>query len=503
MRRHFLLALALLACLASCTHDNLADFNQPAAGGLHKVLTIVHTNDTHSQIDPLTQQGTSIGGVEERATLLDMVRHSNEDVIYLDAGDVVQGQPYFNLWKGELETLCMNQQQLVASTFGNHEFDNGLEPLLATLKLAKYKLVNCNYHCENTVLKDYVIPHLIIERHGVKIGITGVTCNPNQLILNSHWEGITYEPASDAANREARLLRENGCDLVVLISHEGYWESDAVGDRMIARQSHDIDMIIGGHTNTNIENGLVVMNADGKPVVITQTAGKANPMGMVKVYYTTGSNTCIIDSIVCSKIHRDDYVNTPTYQAVWDTISIRRLVKPYRDELTESMNEVIGHTDIDLTRDGDVSTLGLFTAKAYLQIGKNLTGLDIDASIMNHGGLRNDIPAGDITMGHIYQVFPFDNTIAVVRMQGRFIQKMFEEKKMLRMPAMAGLEVTDKDIRINGEAIEPDKVYNICTIDYVVEGNDGFTEFSNADTVINTGVFIRDAMIDYLKSQRE
>lgn len=486
MSKHFLMALALLACLTSCS--------------LHRVLTIVHTNDTHSQIDPLAQKGSSIGGVEERATLLDMVRRRDKDVIYLDAGDAVQGQPYFNLWRGELEALCMNQQQLLAGTFGNHEFDNGMESLLATLKLANYKLVNCNYHCENTLLKDYVVPHLIVEKQGVKIGITGVTCNPNRLIFNSNWEGITYEPAGEAANREARLLREKGCDLVIVLSHEGYWECDTVGDRKIARQSRYIDLIIGGHTHTNIENGLVVMNVDGKPVVITQTGGRANPMGIARVYYTTRGKNCTIDSIVCSKIHRDDYVHTPEYQAVWDTISIRRLVKPYREELTESMNEVIGHTDIDLTRGNHTSPLCLFTARTFLQIGKELTGLDIDASVMNQGGLRNDIPAGDITVGHIYQVFPFDNTLAVVRMQGRYIMKMFAENKMLRMPAMAGLEVTDNGVLINGKPIDPERMYYICTINYLVEGNDGFTEFSNADTVIDTNVFIRDAMINYLKS---
>lgn len=478
-------AFTLLAFLTSCTQ--------------HKVLTFVHTNDTHSQIDPHSLKGTPIGGVEERATILDMVRRNNTDVIYLDGGDMVQGQPYFNLWKGELEALCMNQQQLVASTFGNHEFDNGLEPLAAMLKIAKYKLVSCNYHCENTILKDYVIPHLIIENQGVKIGITGVTCNPNQLIFNSHWEGIVYEPASEAANREAKLLREQGCNLIVLLSHEGYWNNDSVMDRKIAMQSHDIDMIVGGHTHTNLENGVVVMNADGKPVVITQTGGKENAMGMVKVYCTTGWNSCTIDSIVCSKIHAEDYIETPEYKATWDTIGIRKLVEPYRQELTESMNVILGHTDMDLSRGDYNSPMSKFAAEAYIEIGKTLTGLNIDASIMNLGGLRSEIAAGDITVGDIYKVFPFDNTITVAAMQGRYIKKMFAERKMLKIPAMAGIEVNDKGVRINGKAIDPDKVYNICTINYLIEGNDGFGDFVRADTIIDTGVFIRDAMIDYLK----
>lgn len=373
----------------------------------------MHTNDTHSQIDPLNKKGVIEGGVEMRATILNMVRHNNKDVIYLDAGDMVQGQPYFNLWKGELEVLCMNQQQLVASTFGNHEFDNGLEYLAKMLKAAKYKLVNCNYHCENTILNDYVIPHLIIENQGVKIGITGVTCNPNQLIFNSNWEGITYEPASEAANREAKLLREQGCDLVVLLSHEGYFNTDSIMDRKIAMQSHDIDMIIGGHTHTNLENGVVVNNADGKPVVITQTGGKANNMGMVKVYCTCNWGDYTIDSIVCSKINQADFVETSEYKATWDTIGIRRLVEPYRQQLSESMNVVLGHTDIDLKRGDYISALSVFTANAYMKIGKTLTGLNIDGAIMNQGGLRNDIPAGDITVGNIYEVFPFDNTITV------------------------------------------------------------------------------------------
>lgn len=470
----------------------------------HKVITIVHTNDTHSQIDPMTtKDGQTMGGVEMRATLLDIVRKDNKDVMYLDAGDMVQGQPYFNIWKGTLEALCMNQQQLMASTFGNHEFDNGQEPLLEMLKTAKYKLVNCNYHCENTILKDYVVPHMIVENQGIKIGITGVTCNPNQLIFNNYWEGITYEPASEAANREAKVLRDMGCTLVVVLSHEGYWDNDSIMDRKIALQSHDIDLIIGGHTHTNIEEGVVVPNADGKQVVITQTGGKHYNMGMVKVYCTKSWGDCVVDSIVCSKIHAEDYVNTERYKAVWDTIGIRRLVEPYRNELAATMDNVIGHTDIDLLKGDYTSTLSQFTANAYLTIGKTLTGKNMDAAIMNLGGLRNEIKAGDITIGDIYKVFPFDNTIVVLDIKGKYIKKMFAERKMLKMPAMAGIEMTEKGVRINGKSIDTEKVYTICTINYLVEGNDGFGDLARAESINDTGVFIRDAMIEYVKNSQQ
>lgn len=463
----------------------------------HRLITIVHTNDTHSQIDPnMKNKVEPDGGVEARATLIEMLRQEDKNLIYLDGGDMVQGQPYFNLWKGTLEMLCMNQQQLIASTFGNHEFDNGLEYLNKMLEVAKFPIVNCNYDCSETIIKDKVVKHLIIERNGVKIGITGVTCDPNKLIFDRNWEGIKYEPASPAANREAKWLKEQGCDLVILLSHEGYYaESNQVMDRMIAAQSHDIDLIIGGHSHTNIENGMIEMNADGKPVVITQTGGKTNSIGKIKVYVKGHK----VDSIVCSKIKESDFDHTDLYKAIWDTISIRKVVAPYRAELAATMDQIIGHTDINLIRGNGKAPLCVFTGKAYMAIGEKLTGEKMDCSIMNQGGIRSDIPAGDITVGSIYKSFPFENTITIVDIKGRYLKEMFDNG-FGREPATANIEMTDKGLYIGGEPVEMDKVYKVCTIDYVSEGNDGFGAMVKADSINNTMVLIRDAMIDYVKS---
>lgn len=501
MRYIFTLILLLTTCLGWAQMSTEAP-----------VITILHTNDTHSQIEPAKTKQTDVayGGVAERAALIEYFRQKEPDLLYFDAGDMVQGSPYFNVFKGELEMLCMNQQRLVASTFGNHEFDNGIEGIAFMLQYAQFPLVSCNYHCEATDIGPLIVPHLILENHGVKIGVTGVTCDPEGLITARNWEGIRYEDPRTAVNREAALLRQEGCDLVVVLSHVGYLSThgreDELLDNDLASASHDIDLIIGAHTHVNIENGVKVDNAEGKPVYITQTGGKANPIGHVRIRMKAGSTypgcQYSVDTITCHKLHPENYDLSGI------ETGIEEILKPYRDALAEQMNVRIAHAPKLLGRGHPQCTLGNYTTDALLRIGEKYSGQHIDASIMNMGGLRSDLPEGDVTIGSIYNIFPFENAIVILDLTGEQLQQLINSNAGRGLDNWGGTQITQaKDgdrvyaakALVGGQPIDPKRIYHICTIDYLAEGNGGMTILTQAQALQKTGVTIRDAMIEYIK----
>lgn len=471
------------------------------------VINIIHTNDTHSQIEPEKgRQGEMLGGVVERAAMIGLFRNEDPELLYLDAGDMVQGSPYFNIYEGIIEMYCMNQQYLSCTTFGNHEFDNGIAGLDSMLRVADFPLVSCNYHCDSTSLADLVKPHIILKNHDVKIGITGVTCDPEGLIIARNWAGIRYEDPSVAANREARMLRNEGCDLVILLSHVGYSPADTIGDRLLALNSSDIDIIIGGHTHTNLEEGVWVNNKEGHPVLITQTGSKQAPIGMLQVTMKRGSrfSKCeySVDSIVCHKLHPEDYDLKACGQEMQDFIN------PYIDELKQLMQEQLGTSAQFLTRGRPQSPLGNFTADALRAIGAKYYDKPIDLSIMNVGGLRNDMPSGAITLGDLYRIYPFENCFEVLELKGSDLDELIHSLAGKKLEAMSGVKLTlelegtkavARNILVNGEPIDPERTYVIATIDYLSEGNDGMRALTRCTHRTKTGIVLRDCMISYIK----
>lgn len=480
-------------------------------------LIFIHTNDTHSQFDGIYMDEHPTGGVVERAAFLELMRQEDPQLTYLDAGDMVQGSPYFNVWNGKIEMKAMNLQGLICSTFGNHEFDNGIEFLCNMLNYACFPIINCNYDVTGTPLEQYTRPYMVIERKGVRIGITGVTVDPNNLIFTRNWEGITYIDPAVAANKTAKILREEGCDLVILLSHVGYYNEDTYGDRYIAKNSTNIDIIIGGHTHTNIENGIEVDNAEGKPVVITQTGAKASPIGHIKVKmkksgkHKDGSEAYKVDEIVCKKLHPDLY-NLRSYGRIMNDF-----ITPYRDSLDYEMNVVLGRARHDLPRFRPQSPLGNFTSDVLREEGSSFCDHKIDVGIMNVGGLRNDLYAGEITLGDIYRVFPFENTLAILEIKGKHLEETIHQVEAKRLEAFSGTQITLNiknetkpdgelqetsqvtNILVNGEPIDPERIYYVATIDYLAEGNDGLLGLTKAEKYTNTGILLRDIMVSHIK----
>lgn len=249
---------------------------QGCTGGRQRHITILHTNDVHSHIDPFPPAHGSypnLGGVARRAGLIEAIRRENPNTLVLDAGDIFQGTPYFNFYGGELEFRLMSQMGYHAATLGNHDFDNGLAGLLAQLPHADFSFVSANYDFRNTLLDGYVKPYEVYEMDGVRIGVFGLGIRLEGLVLPELYGETVYLDPYEMALETARTLRETErCQLVICLSHLGYryQNPDRASDLGLASQTEGIDLIIGGHTHTFMEKADIRPNRLGKEVVINQ-----------------------------------------------------------------------------------------------------------------------------------------------------------------------------------------------------------------------------------------
>ena len=253
-----------------------------------KLITILHTNDTHSQIDPLPAndgQYPDMGGVARRATLVKRVRKENPNTLMIDAGDVFQGTPYFNFYKGEVEYKSMSLIGYDVVTLGNHDFDNGVDALAAAMKFANFDFVSCNYDVSATPLASRVKPYVVRVIRGVRIGLFGMGVSPDNLITPENFKGVKYNDPVKAAREVVKILRgRERCALVVGMSHLGYYSTPragAVGDSQVAAQVDGIDFIASGHTHTFMKQPVVIKTPSGGDTIIFQVGRSGIYVGRV------------------------------------------------------------------------------------------------------------------------------------------------------------------------------------------------------------------------------
>ncbi len=253
-------------------------------------LTILHTNDVHSRIEPFPMDGSrfqGMGGAARRAELIAQIRKEQQQVLLLDAGDIFQGTPYFNVYGGELEFKLMTQMGYDAATIGNHDFDAGIDGLEKQLPNAKFPLINCNYDFSDTIMNGKVKPYKIFKKEQIKIGVLGVGIELQGLVPQALYQNTQYLDPVANANKYAMLLKkEEKCDFVICLSHLGYqYNGEKVSDITLARNSSDIDLIIGGHTHTFLSEPTIETNLVGNPVLINQVGWAGIVLGRLDVYF--------------------------------------------------------------------------------------------------------------------------------------------------------------------------------------------------------------------------
>lgn len=257
-----------------------------------KHITILHTNDTHSHIEPFEADHyrfANKGGVARRATLVNNIRLENPNTLLLDAGDIFQGTPYFNYFGGELEFKLMSMLKYDLATLGNHDFDNSIDGFYKQLPKANFNFVSANYDFSNTILDEHVKPYQTFIKDGIKIGVFGLGIKLQGLVDPKMYKETRYLDPLEISQDMSRILKEDEqCDLIICLSHLGYYYKNnpqKVSDLVIAKASKNIDLIIGGHTHTFLPKPTLVKNSEDQQVLVNQVGCFGINVGRVDFYF--------------------------------------------------------------------------------------------------------------------------------------------------------------------------------------------------------------------------
>ena len=455
-------------------------------------LVILHTNDTHSQIDP---NDKNMGGVLRRKVVIDSVRANNRNTILIDAGDAVQGTMFFNLYGGEVEYKMLDLLGYDMAILGNHDFDNGSEALADLLKKSNTRWISTNYDLTGGPLDGLFEPYAIYEFDGKKIGFIGINLRPHGMIADGNYNGVEYLDGIKAANATAWHLRHNEkADMVIAISHLGYSGKPAPKDLDLARQSEDIDIIIGGHSHTYINPSdsakAYVENAAGRPVLIAQVGKQGMNVGLIDINLddlTHTYSTIAVDS-------RLDSRTSPDLAAV---------LVPYRHGVDSLMQIKVAESagNFENFEPGLIN----FVSDFAFDMGRKLNGgKPVDLAFMNKGRLRRSLPEGDVTLGMIMMMQPFNNYLEVIDVKGKDLLEAFDVMAMRGGDGVsANVDATMKDkkctsVKINGKNIDPAKTYRLVTIDYLANGGDYMEPLASAPKIARSHQVVYKDLLDYL-----
>jgi 5'-nucleotidase len=256
-----------------------------------KQLVILHTSDTHSRIEPIsstaTDRNAGMGGDVRRVTFIEQMRKEYPDLLLFDCGDISQGTPYYNMFRGEVEVKMMNLMGYDAMTIGNHEFDFGMENMERIFGMAKFPIVCANYDVSGSLVADVVKPYIILYRNGLKIGVFGISPRLEGLVQADKSANVVYKDPYTTAQQTSDLLRnQEKCDVVICLSHLGYELTNAPCDAEMVRQTSGIDLVLGGHSHTYMSEPAYLLNKEGKSVPVLHSGANGAFVGKVVLTLT-------------------------------------------------------------------------------------------------------------------------------------------------------------------------------------------------------------------------
>lgn len=463
-----------------------------AANALADNVVLLHTNDTHSQLDTDT---TGAGGILPRKAIIDSIRAKEKNVILIDAGDVVQGSLYFKFFGGEVEYPLMDMVGYDIRILGNHEFDNGIDDIAKYYKKTKGTPLSANYDFSETDLDGIFSPYTVKEVGGRRIGFMGINIDPASLIFRQNIGNMKYREVIPAANETAAYLKnELKCDIVVAVTHIGADKvNEKTTDYELAAASKDIDIIIGGHSHTVINPGeggsypSIVMNADGNPVLVAQTGKYGRNLGYINIDLDNVGNARDYDYRL---IPVTDRFAPEEYDA-----EIIEFMRPYREAVDSVNNRVIARSAVASSNSDRTGALANFTADLAYDYGRHKADSlrqtnpdfpDLDFAFMNVGGIRMPLQEGNVTEGQILNTYPFSNHLMIASIKGSDLAEALQVAARKGGEAVSNiLVVTDGDrnvesILVNGYPLDPEREYAYATIDYIFNGNDDLTSMANS-----------------------
>jgi 2',3'-cyclic-nucleotide 2'-phosphodiesterase (5'-nucleotidase family) len=511
--------LAVLAVLWAVAPPRPATAAWPARP---ESLLILHTNDIHAHILPFQDpKGATVGGAAARARLIAKLRASAARTLLLDAGDVFQGTPLYNFFRGVPDYRSMSAMRYDAGAFGNHELDDGPAAWLRTRAEARFPILTANVFvagdsawanslplvlgpvrkgakwvggarvAEGAPLRRITDPYTIQDVGGVKVGILGLTTKDVvSIVSRSRNPGVAVsDPIAVAAVLVPEIRKR--ADFVIALTHIGVDQ-----DKILAARVPGIDLIVGGHSHTYLWQAVFVRNGNANGyhgTAIVQAGRWGDRLGVIGL------------AVGPRGIRSLTYALVPVIPAEGEDRAIAGMLQPFRDSIATMMDkpvfqspERVGTSGLE---EGD-TPLGNFVADAILDTGRG------DIGLINSGGIRAPLPQGKVTVGDVYTVLPFDNTVVVIPMKGWQVRELFDfvARRVGKrgFAQISGAQFLIRrgrasDIRVDGKPLESNRTYRVATIDYLYGGGDGYTQFEKAGPAEATGVFTRDAAIDFLE----
>ncbi len=518
---YFVGCLAAAALLVS-GHTGLAPHASAAWPSRPDSLLIIHTNDIHAHLFPFTDaNGALVGGASARSALIARLRGQQARTLLLDAGDVFQGTPVYNFFRGVPDYRSMSLVHYDAGALGNHELDDGPAAWLRASAHASFPIVSANVFVsadsgwaasleevpapvrrgarwiggpkvsESSRLRYLANPYVIEDVGGVKVAILGLTTKDVLSIVNRATNsGVAVADPIWAAGALVPELRKKA-DFVVALTHLGVDD-----DRALAARVPGIDMIVGGHSHTYLWRPLFIgnRNANGYGGTAIVQAGKwGDRVGRLAVAIGPAGVKGITDTLVAVR------------PSEGEDPAIGRMLQPYRDSMATTMDKPVfrspSRVSMSGLEDGD-TPLGNFVTDAMLESAR------ADIAIINTGGIRAPLPEGKVTVGDVYTVLPFDNVLVVVPMKGWQVRELldFAARRIGKRGfiQIAGAQFVIRrgrasDIRVGGQALDSDHLYGVATIDFLYGGAEGYVHFARAGAGHSTGIFTRDAAIEFLR----
>lgn len=533
----------VLASLGACYLPRAVEGDEPAVAGQDLRLTILHTSDIHSRLLPYhfepSYTDTDVlglpeanpcpgydpkpdwcdendyiyGGIARIGAILDEERARASRVLHLDSGDSFQGALIFNEFSGEAEMRLLTEIGLDAAVVANHEFDKGATNLAQQYGAwGGFDFLAANYNFEDAELpwapdlEDIVLPSRLYDLDGLRVGVIGLgnVSSLNSIYDESNSMGIRVMEPEHVLPREAEILRSQGADIVVALSHMGLHE-----DTYHATTIPGIDIVIGGHHHIATRPPIVVTNEiTGRKVPVVHSGAFAKFVGRIDLVIRDG------------EIKSYDHVLRPVanfYNENGELQLTRKaevidIIEEYEEALATAYNtgQVIGYANETLRRystAGGDSMLGNFTAEAM----RFYPGVETEIALTNTLGIRSDIPAGDITVDALFNAMPFDNTITTMFLSGREVQEMLDfvsdrstERGCSSQAQVAGIDFTmvcnpdnphAADVQINGLPLDPNGTYELATNNYIAHGGSGFEVLERNTTQVDTGISIRDVVM--------
>ena len=513
----FLILFSLIFGTYSCTKPEIPQTNQPKpeqndkpgdsegeegseenGGGNEDTeadndeFVMLFTNDFHSQIEPTDDNK---GGVLRLKALVDSVRTAEPHVLLADAGDLVQGTYYFSLLNGVVEMKMLDMLKYDIRTIGNHEFDKKMSGLGDMLAMSKVPVVAANYDFSKTNLAQYVVPSKILNAGKIKVGFIGLNVRLLNLVNKTACEGVVWQDAINVADQYAAQLRQQGADIVIAISHLGYGGGSTATyyDCGLVPHTRHIDMIIGGHSHTTLRKATYATDLDGDKVPIVQTGSKGLNLGYAKIKLDKSGKPSFQYRLIPVNSRLDNRVD-PAFSSIIDD---------YAAEVKEKMDVKLGYAPYDIERGMPESPLGNLSADGLIWAAKEFHNVDADVAVYNSGGVRANIAEGDVTLGDVYAVFPFDNVLSLVTIKGSELKELLK-KAPGSLYVNAGVKIVKSGnsittMTVGGKTISDSQNYTVATIDYISD-NDGYTSiFNNYVSRENSVEMIRDYFGEYFK----